>query len=1131
MQVIRTPRKGPTMSNMKYIRGSLRSVACAVLAVAASTAQADDIDIFASPSADSTAPNMLFWLDNTSNWSANNQAWDAASMWTDPTKCKHLTGAAYTTCRNNYQADSRTKDNIEKIFYYGIPTSGVNSKKRPWESGFRSNTDNVSLTQGQVEVRSLRLVLTDLICTPGGASLKLNAGLMMFNENGTVRSNGDRSGYIRRAVKLLSGTPTTAGSTCKAIIDDLTLFDQNITDPLYKGPSNADYGSAMFEAFKYFGGFTNPSLVQSNTAGSPAGAAGYGSTRYALRHSLEDPDAFTDTTRSTYRSPIDVNGSCGRSYLVLVGNGWPNAEPYGPATFNGINYTPTSLPGGGSQVRYADEWSQFLANTDVSAVDGVQRVYTYTLNVYKDQPNADQTALLKNMATYGGIGPSAYLEVGGDLTAMIESLKEIITTVAAVNSAFTATTLPVSTTTQGSYLNQLYIGMFRPDGDAKPRWVGNLKQYQLGLGGDGDVSVVDATGKSALTGGTGFFAPGAISFWTEDSVFFTASPSGTPASSSDKPDGQIVEKGGAAQKLRTHNLLNASGRKVYTLPANPTGGALLSGSPFATSNTTVAAAFTTAEIQWVRGENNLPAGSSGAEFAGAYKNSAGESVFLGNTGARPSIHGDILHSRPVALNYGNDDVVVYYGSNDGFLRAVDGRKTGATAGQELWSFVAPEHYGILKRQRDNSPELYLPSTNAAGTPAGQVAGTQKKDYAMDGPIGVFGRYSSGGSLEEGIIYVSMRRGGSSVYAFDVTNKTAPKFLWKISPTTPGFEKLAQTWSMARPIVFPTAYSADPIIVMGGGYDPAEDTNTSGNIGNVVYVINGRTGVRLATLNTDFSVPGDISVADTNDDRVVDRGYLADVRGRVYRINMTDAAGTLLPPASWTITKIGNVGGKVFFAPDVVVARNFVGVFVGTGDREKPLMISSNDHFVMLKDTKLGQEDRTSVPTIANLAKVAHVDEQTFELVQADLSNQDASLGCYIKLSTKGEKVVNAPFTIAGATYFGTNRPTPSANSCTGSLGEARGYQFPVFCGAPSSSVFEGGGLPPSPVGGVVSMEVDGKKRLVRFLIGGGKKKSTGGSTDGSNSSRRVAPFEATTPDSPAGMKLRRTFWHVDDGTK
>ena len=48
-----------------------------------------------------------------------------------------------------------------------------------------------------------------------------------------------------------------------------------------------------------------------------------------------------------------------------------------------------------------------------------------------------------------------------------------------MNSVFASVSLPVSVNTQGTYLNQVYIGMFRPDEDAFPRWTGNLKQYKL----------------------------------------------------------------------------------------------------------------------------------------------------------------------------------------------------------------------------------------------------------------------------------------------------------------------------------------------------------------------------------------------------------------------------------------------------------------------------------------------------------------------------------------------------------------------------------------------------------------------------------------------------------------------------
>lgn len=1079
-------------------------------------ALADDIDIYASGSTDAAMPNVLLFLDNTSNWSAANQAWSASSVWSSPLSCQTLAGAAKTSCITTYQADPKTKTNIEKIFYYGIAAT----QKRPWDAGFSANHDDVKLKQGQVELRSLRAVVNDLVCSPSGANLKLKVGLMLFNDQGSARSNGDRPGYIRRAVVPLTGTADTAGSTCKTLIDDLTTIDTNITNPEFKGPSNADYGSALFEAFKYFGGYTNPGLLSTNTPGSPSGAQGYGPVRFSNSTTLEDAAAFTTASKTTYKSPITTDGACGPSYLVVVGNTYPNAEPAGPASFSGLNYTPTALSEPNDPTRYADEWAHFLANTDISSIDNVQHLYTYAINVYKDQPSSTQTNLLKSMANVGGAS-GAYIEVGGDLSKMIDAFSQIFISVSATNSVFTATTLPVSTTTQGSYLNQLFIGMFRPDGDAKPRWVGNLKQYKLGMTSTGDVQVVDAAAKPAvLHGSSGFFDPQAVSFWTESSVFFANNPSGTPQSSSDSPDGQIVEKGGVAQQLRKANLTGAGARKVYTLPASPSPGTALSATPFSTANAAIKAApylLSNDDINWVRGENNLTSGA-GAEFYGSYLAGGSVVTSLSANSARPSIHGDILHSRPVAVNYGSSGIVVFYGSNDGTLRAVNGSQTGSGGGQELWSFIAPEHYSMLQRQRNDTPELYLPTTTSSGGVATQPSDTQKKDYAMDGPIGVFARYSASGNLTEGIIYVAMRRGGRTVYAFDVTHIDAPLLKWKISNTNPDFAKLAQTWSMPKAVIFPPSFSVDPLVFMGGGYDPAEDTNSSGSIGNRIYVVNGRTGVKLAEFNTDYSVAGDVTVVDVNSDGVYDRAYVADVRGNVYRINMTDSVGTLRPMTDWTIKKIANVGGKVFHAPDVVVTRNYISVLVGTGDREKPLLISTNDRFFLIKDTRLGEADRDGFLTTSSFTRVAKVSESSTDVAEFTYVDDhvDDPEGCYIELSTKGEKVVNTPFTIAGATYFGTNRPTPSDNTCTGSLGQARTYQFPLFCGVPKAAVLSTGGMPPSPVGGLVNMVIDGKTTLVPFLIGSG----TGSS-----------PFEATRPRPPITPVRKRNFWHVTDGNR
>ncbi len=61
----------------------------------------------------------------------------------------------------------------------------------------------------------------------------------------------------------------------------------------------------FYEVFKYFGGYTNPTLAAGavSTAGSPVGRTGYGTGRFSKVQTLDDPDAFADSNRINYLSP------------------------------------------------------------------------------------------------------------------------------------------------------------------------------------------------------------------------------------------------------------------------------------------------------------------------------------------------------------------------------------------------------------------------------------------------------------------------------------------------------------------------------------------------------------------------------------------------------------------------------------------------------------------------------------------------------------------------------------------------------------------------------------------------------------------------------------------------------------
>ena len=349
---------------------------------------------------------------------------------------------------------------------------------------------------------------------------------------------------------------------------------------------------------------------------------------------FEDVDAFTNAGKNNYQSPISATNSCGKNYLILVGNTWPNQE-YGtnpnanPPTntlMTRLGRLPTEMQiysTSKSNIRFADEWTQFLAATDVSDQPGQQPVFTYTLNVYNASADANQTTLLKSMARVGGTGASGYFEVGGDLKKLVDAFKDIFTQIAAVNSVFASASLPVSVNTQGTYLNQVFIGMFRPDSDARPRWAGNLKQYQFSYDASTQsLFLADAAGSAAIdNANTGFITACARSFWTTDTPLGSTywqdiPPNQTPPGAcltsgtsvySDSPDGNLVEKGAAAQQLR--QISDVANRTVKTCTSTSTCSSSADVVAFDTTNmssTELGVADNAARdtlVSWVRGQN------------------------------------------------------------------------------------------------------------------------------------------------------------------------------------------------------------------------------------------------------------------------------------------------------------------------------------------------------------------------------------------------------------------------------------------------------------------------------------------------------------------------------------------------
>lgn len=980
-------------------------------------------------------------------------------------------------------------------------------------------------TQGAAEMQALLNVL-------GSGVINANMGFAGFTGSGS--STG---GYIRFGLRDM-----TVAANKTALTNILTHVRNNINSSVEKVNDNAE-SAGLYEAYKYFGSLpvfrgqqasgNQPAanVDRSGNGGTPAGAR---PTAYG--QGLREGFALDPANPARYSGPAAA--SCGRNYVIFVVNNAQGRLPEGSQSYEGTS-AGAALPllPGVNDTSWTDEWARFLYQQGISV---------YILDAYNAQHNAAHSAVLQRAARVAG---GQYYAVKNQ--AQIElAIKQILAEIHSVSSTFATASLPISATNRSQNLNQVFIGMFRPDGEAEPRWVGNLKRYQLSRVATG-VDLADALGEGAVNLQTGFVKECAASFWTSDSGSYWETVYGnaltrsncsafptvegrTGSQWSDLPDGPAVEKGGVAEVLRKGNTPPGTNttptwsvaRNIYTYSATASGRL----AEISTANT----GWTSGLLDWVKGWDD--ASSIVVDGVTRYPYTEFTDTTSTSRRTRPSIHGDVIHSRPLPVNYGNGAVTVYYGANDGFMRAVD-----AETGRERWAFVAPEHMGRFQRLHDNAPLVNYPNVDPLLNP-------RPRDYFFDGSMGLFQTADNSRIW----IFASQRRGGRMLYGFDVTNPDAPQLKWRVgcpnlgddTGCTPGFDRMGQTWSLPSVAYLRGHSTTTPVVIVGGGYDTCEDANASpsstcgtGRKGAAVFVLDADTGERLAMFETPGgSVAADIALADGNADGSVDFAYAATTSGELWRIDFSD--DTLAPQgrSGWGIRRVAHTTGggrKFLYPPALLRAGTRMYLAIGSGDREHPLdshypYSSSvvNRFYVLLDDLSVPASD--PAPAVDLDEDEGMQDYSSASAATCDVSGvtpTSGRRGWYMNLPGRGEQTVTSALIAAGMVTFNTNRATPGgANACSNPLGEARGYWVNLLnasgaigvgnniCGGDRSSVFAGGGLMPSPT--LASVVVDGKVETVAI----GAAQRSGGSSSG------IAPQQVK----PVISSKRKTiYWKSD----
>jgi len=532
---------------------------------------------------------------------------------------------------------------------------------------------------------------------------------------------------------------------------------------------------------------------------------------------------------------------------------------------------------------------------------------------------------------------------------------------------------------------------------ARARWHGNLLRYALGAPAGPVVPprVVDRDGEPAMDAASGLPLPGTRSLW------------------SDVPDADLLA-GGAAGQLPT-----VDARRLY--------------SDVSSSRLLDAA-------------NRLVAGNTRIDRAalglGAMDPESVESLLAWLAEERRL--GDPGTDAPIVVEdvAGGQDVVLS-ANQDGLLQAFD-----ADSGVEIWAWMPK---ALLPR----IPEL------------ARDAPTTGRSHGIDGRLVLNvldangdGRFDATAGEHRWLLFGS-GRGGARYYALDLARIDDPRLMWTFDLGSPELHALAEPVVTRMPLADSGQSAGNWVVLLAGGYDPRFDAVAAGGrgAGAALSLVDAATGRQLwsagdATSDLPVanlaSAPSAPRALDLDGDGNLDRAYLLDVAGSLWRFDFTEALPAREAATARRIARLGTGIQRFFATPDASVVRSGassrLAIAAGSGWLTRPRDTAVTDRMSVVFDPLVGSTGR--------------------ELAEGDLFDATSGIdamppdapGWFVRLGAHGagEKVAGPAVAFDHALRFLTYQPLApdEAAPCGPPRGVSRMYAVDVRTALPRNTVVE-----------------------------------------------------------------------------
>ncbi len=798
------------------------------------------------------------------------------------------------------------------------------------------------------------------------------------------------------------------------------------------------------------------------------------------------------------------------------------------------------IPIGYNGSSYLDDIAYYIYNNDVGYADGYQNIITYTIGFMGDHisnlflintsNNGNGFTNLYNTAddNYGKYHYDASTE-----EKLVDALTAAINSILERTTVFAAPVVPITRTTSG---DRIYMSFFTPR--SGNFWEGNVVKFGL----DESNNIVDPDG-NVVTEENGALKDDAVPFWAtidwaRDSSTSNPAPNGilysdrpiytylgtdtnltapvnrfTVDNITDELLGLPVDYTAeqVIDYIRGADILDEDDDGVLTENRAVITGDVLHSEPAVYEFIHTEGTLTLTGTSGSFTTNELVVGNKGGR---AYVTTSAGTTLTYERLLSPFTRGETITGAESGatgtLESLSDPTMIFFGSNDGMLHAVQD-----TNGAASWSFIPPNQLSRLKDIIegdehayfvDGSPRIYLMDDDGDGFI--DADGDDDNDGIPDS------------DADKVILVCGERKGSSSYFALDITSPHNPVYLWRISPVNDTtfaepiiYSNLGESWSEPR---FGKVKRNDTdtegidAMIIGGGFSDDNSAGTS------LYIVDILTAdiLREFSLGLDYSFASAVNALDINDNGLIDKFYIGDLGGNMYRVGYftePDLTPLIFPNTDENISRwkaeliftanddISITDRKFYYPPSVTLEIGYDLIFMGTGDREDPCDPTTSDGVFVVKDT----HESLGYLTIADLVNITDPADPDYSV--PDLSGED--LGWYYLLAD-GEKVLAKGIVFSEVYYFTTF--TPNDDPClpggiaklyamdydTGLANEA----FFDNLGTDGPSVIIGGGIPSRPV-----LVINDNPEDTKLFI------SVGSTNDDPNSDSQGAGIISTDP--------------------